>query len=119
MDADWVIQHHYLRLHEVSREKDSKGEPQYEAIIFVGSRETSKSYTCVWLDLYGGTSIESIGVAQSTDNELAFVFKDEKGDVTFRNDFVYDPSGNAWEWRMDNVDKGTAKPFGRVKLTRN
>ena len=35
-DAEWVLQHHYLRFHEVSREKNDKGEPQYEATVFVG-----------------------------------------------------------------------------------
>jgi len=52
------------------------------------------------------------------ENALPFVFKDEKGESTFSNDFIYDPKADSWEWRMDNVEKGVAKPFGRVKLTR-
>jgi hypothetical protein len=118
VDAEWVIQHHYVRLHEVSADKDATGQPQYEAMIFIGQIDTPKTYTCVWLDLYGGTNITSIGVAEPRENELPFIFKDEKGEVSFSNDFVYDPATGAWEWRMDNVEKGVAKPFGRVKLTR-
>ncbi|MGA8273909.1 MAG: hypothetical protein WB919_20265 [Candidatus Sulfotelmatobacter sp.] len=118
VDAEWVIQHHYLRLHEVSREKDVKGHPQYEAIVFIGRIDTPKTYTCVWLDIFGGASIASIGVAEPTENELPFIFKDEKGEVSLTNDFVYDPTRSAWEWRIDNVAKGVAKPFARVKLTR-
>ena len=118
VDAEWVIQHHYVQIHEVSRDKDAKGQPHYEALILVGFRDATKTYTCVWLDLYGGAAIESIGVAEPSENQLPFVFKDEKGEVSFRNDFVYEPAANTWEWRMDNVDKGMAKPFGRVKLTR-
>jgi hypothetical protein len=118
VEAEWVIQHHYVRIHEISRDKDAKGQPQYEAMIFVGWIEAEKVTTCVWLDVYGGSSIASIGVAQPGENKIPFVFKDEKGDVTFRNDFIYDPAANAWEWHMDNVDKGVAKPFGRVQLTR-
>ena len=118
VDAEWVIQHRYVQLHEVSRDKDAKGQPQYEALIFVSWIDTSKAYTCVWLDLYGGTSIESIGVAEPTENKLPFVFKNEKGEVSFHNDFIYDPATGAWEWRMDNIEKGVAKAFGRVKLTR-
>jgi len=38
-DAEWVLQHHYLRFHEVSREKNDKGEPQYEATVFIGWNE--------------------------------------------------------------------------------
>ena len=116
--GEWVIQHRYVQLHEVSRDKDAKGQPQYEAMIFVSWTETPKAYTCVWLDVNGGSSVESIGVAEPTENKLPFVFKNEKGEVSFRNDFIYDPATAAWEWRMDNVDKGVAKPFGRVKLTR-
>jgi len=118
VDAEWIIQHHYVRIHEVSRDKDAKGQAQYEAMIFVGQTETPKAYTCVWLDVYGGSSIESIGVAEPGENKLPFIFKNEKGEVSFHNDFIYDPAAGAWEWRMDNVEKGVPKPFGRVKLTR-
>jgi hypothetical protein len=69
--------------------------------------------------VYGGLNSVSIGVASRQENELPFVFKDEKGEVSFKNDFVYDTKANAWEWRMDNVANGVAKTFGRVKLTRN
>ena len=118
VDAEWIIQHHYLRIHEVSREKDAKGQPQYEAMVFVGQSNTANAYTCVWLDVLGGSSIESIGVAEPKENALPFVFTNEKGEISFRNDFVYDPVAGAWEWNMDNVKEGVAKPFGRVKLTR-
>src|SRR6202167_6462470 len=63
LDAEWVLQHHYLRFREVSREKNDKGEPQYEATVFVGWNEKTRQYACVWLDVYGGLRSESIGVA--------------------------------------------------------
>ena len=118
IDGEWIIQHHYLRLHEVSRENDDKGQPSYEAMIFVGWNSASQTNTCVWLDVYGGSSIESIGVATPAENNLPFIFKNEKGEISFRNSFVYDPAADAWEWRMSNVDKGVDKPFGLLKLTR-
>ena len=118
VDAEWIIQHHYVRLHEVSRENDAKGQPSYEAMIFVGWNSAAKANTCVWLDVFGGSSIESIGVAEPAENQLPFIFKNEKGEISFRNSFVYDPAADAWEWRMFNVDKGVDKPFGLVKLTR-
>jgi len=118
VDAEWVVQHHYVRISEVSREKDAKGQPKYEAMVLVGWSDTAKAYTCVWQDVFGGASIETIGVAEPSENKLPFVFKNEKGEVSFHNDFVYDPAAKAWEWRMDNIDKGVAKPFGRVNLTR-
>ena len=77
-DAEWVLQHHYLRFHEVSREKNDKGEPQYEATVFVAWNEKTKQYSCVWLDVYGGATVESIGVATPKENELDFVFRNRK-----------------------------------------
>jgi hypothetical protein len=100
-DAEWVLQHHYLRFHEVSREKNDKGEPQYEATVFIGWNEKTKQYACVWLDVYGGATSESIGLATPKENEFPFVFTDEHGDTSFTNTFTYDPKTNAWENRLD------------------
>jgi hypothetical protein len=118
LNAEWVLEHHYLRLQEVSREKNDKGEPQYEATVFVGWNEKTKQYACVWLDVYGGATAESIGLATPKENELAFVFTDEHGDTSFTNTFVYDPKTNSWDNQLDNVVKGVAKPFARFKLTK-
>ncbi len=119
IDADWVIDHHYLRLHEVSREKTAKGQPQYEATIYIAWNEPTRQYAAVWLDDYGGLLPASVGLADPKENEFPFIFKDDKGAVDFSNDFVYDAATDTWEWRMDNVVNGAAKPFGRVKLTRS
>jgi hypothetical protein len=118
LDAEWVLQHHYLRFHETSREKNDKGEPQYDATVFIGWNEKAKLYACVWLDVYGGLTQESIGLATPKENELAFVFTDEHGETSFTNTFLYDPKTNTWENRLDNVVKGEAKPFARFNVTR-
>jgi len=118
VDAEWVLQHHYLRFHEVSREKNDKGEPQYEATVFIGWNEKTKQYACVWMDVYGGATSESIGLATPKENELAFVFTDEHGETSFTNTFIYDPKTNTWEDRLDNVENGVAKPFARFNLTK-
>ena len=48
-----------------------------------------------------------------------FIFKDEKGALSVSNDFVYDAKADTWQWRIDNFDKGVAKPFARVTLKRS
>ena len=115
-DAEWVLQHHYLRFHEVSRDKNEKGEPQYDATVFIGWNEKTKQYACVWLDVYGGLTSESIGVATAKENELDFTFTNEQGEKSFTNSFIYDPKANTWENRLDNIVKGEAKPFARFKM---
>jgi hypothetical protein len=117
-DAEWVLQHHYLRFREISREKNDKGEPQYEATVFIGWNEKTKQYACMWMDVYGGAAVESIGVATPKENELAFVFSDEHGLRSFTNTFTYDAKSNTWQDQLDNVVQGEAKPFARFKMTK-
>ena len=116
LDAEWVLQHHYLRFREVSREKNDKGESQYDATVFIGWNEKTKQYACVWLDVYGGLTSESIGVATAKENEIDFTFTNEQGEKSFTNSFIYDPKANTWENRLDNIVKGEAKPFARFKM---
>jgi len=118
IDGEWVLDHHYLRIHEVSREKNARGKPTYEALVLIGWNEAPKQYACAWLDVYGGLAPVSIGVATPKENEIPFVFKDDKGSISITNDFLYHPASDTWEWQIDNVDKGTATPFARVQLTR-
>jgi len=114
--AEWVLGHQYLRIHEVSREKDAHGLPDYEAMVFIGWDQPTGEYVCAWLDTYGGVTPASIGHAKRDGNELHFLFKDKDG--VFHTRFVYHPEAGNWEWRMDSEEKGALKPFARVKLTR-
>lgn len=118
--GEWVLNHLYVRLHEVSREKDSKGRPAYEAIVYVTRNPTTGEYAVLWLDntASGAFSPEGIGHAKPEGESLPFVFKDAHGEVSFKNSFVYDPASSTWMWVMDNVVKGVPKQFGRVKLSR-
>jgi len=117
-DAEWALQHHYLRFRETSRDKNDKGEPNYDATVFIGWNEKTKQYACVWLDVYGGLTVASIGVATPKENELAFIFTNEHGETSFTNTFIYDAKTNTWDNRLDNVIKGVAQPFARFKLTK-
>lgn len=119
IEADWVLARHYIRVHEISREKNSAGQPEYEALVFIGWNENSKKYGCVWLDVTGGLSTASIGTASESENKLPFAFRNEKGDVDLTNTFTYDQKDGAWEWRIDNHEKGVPREFARVRLTRS
>jgi hypothetical protein len=118
VQAEWVLQHHYLRLHEVAEAKNAGGEPQYEAEVYVAWNEEPKNYSCAFLDVYGGLNVGSIGVAQPRENQLPFVFKNVKGETDFINEWTYDPKTDTWAWRLANVENGTEKPFAQFKLTR-
>lgn len=114
--ADWVVDHQYLRIHEVSREKNSQGQPEYEAMVFVGWDQNAAQYVCIWLDTYGGMNETSLGRAKRTGDVIPFLFKDK--DSTFHTQFIYHPEADDWEWRMDSEEKGGMKPFARLTLKR-
>ena len=118
--AEWVLGHNYLRISETSREKNPKGQAEYEAIVFIGWDAASEQYTCLWLDSTGGGGLvaEAFGHAKRNGDELPFVFKDSDGSVGIVNTFSYDKGNDAWAWAIDNVQDGKATPFARVRLTR-
>ena len=117
--VDWVLGHGYVRLHEVSREKDAEGQPAYEAIVFVGKDPQSAGYACLWLDTTGGGGLsgQAIGHAKPGKNEIAFLFKGSDGSL-FHTTFVYDKTSDTWQWMMDGEEGGKPVPFARVRLTR-
>lgn len=116
VDAHWVLQDEYMRLREVSREKDAGGRPQYEAIGLVGYDKAKARYVCFWFDNTGIASPGSGATARREGNTLPFVFPSREGD--FHTTFVYDAKTDSWAWRMDGEKNGTLQPFARVTLTR-
>ena len=69
VDAQWVLAHQYLRVHEVSREKSGTGQPRYEAIVFIAVDRSSGAYTCLWLDSTtgDGLAVDDFSLTPLTD----------------------------------------------------
>jgi hypothetical protein len=111
---DWVLNHQYLRIQEVSREKNAQGDPAYDATVFVGWDQATSRYFAIWLDIWGGFSKATVGYAPRSGDEIRFLFNDGRSD--FHTTFLYDRKADTWEWRMDSEEKGKLKPFARVKL---
>jgi hypothetical protein len=119
VDAAWVLGHQYVRFLEVSREKKADGQPEYEAIVFVGWDQPTNQYSCLWLDNTGGGGLvgQAIGHARRESDKIAFLFKGADGSL-FHTTFAYDKKIDSWQWRMDGEESGKLTPFARVKLTR-
>ena len=116
INAKWVLGHQYVRIREVSRDRNSEGKPAYEAIVFVGWEPKTGRYACVWLDNTGVTSEGSIGEAQRNGDELPFLFQTKEG--AFHTTFAYLSKSDSWEWRADGEKKGALQPFARLTMTR-
>ena len=116
---EWVLGHHYVRFHEVARERDSTGAPAYEAIVFIGWDQSSERYACLWLDSTGGEGLSApaIGHAVASGDTIPFVFHFPDGSP-FYTTFSYGRSTDTWNWSMDVEGGGTRQPFARVTLSR-
>lgn len=115
VDADWTLNHQFVRVHEVSRERDADGRPQYEATAFIGWHAARGRYVCLWLDAFGG-GFAGTGFAEKSGEQLPFVFGDS--DTAFHNTMAFDAAADGWTWQMENEQKGRREPFARLHLTR-
>lgn len=117
LDVEWVNQHQYLRLHEVSRDRRPNGRPRYEATVYIGWNQPTAKYGIVWLDDFGGLSTQSIGLAVKTGDQLPFVFTNPDGSFT-RTTMTYDPATKGWTWTIDEDRAGKLSRFASLTLTR-
>ncbi len=121
VQADWVLAHGYVRLQEVARERDARGAPAYEAIVFIGRDPTRAGYACLWLDSTGDTGLDprAFGHADpARGDSIAFVFGAPDGTLVHTT-FVYERARDRWRWNMDGESRtGTRESFARVTLTR-
>lgn len=117
--ADWVLNREYLRVHEVSREKNPTGSPAYEAIVFISWDVKAQEYVCLWLDSTagGGLSAQGLGHAKRSGDSIPFIFTISPSNF-LRNTFTYDGGANTWTWLIDDVTSGKADQFANVKLSR-
>lgn len=117
---EWVLDHYYVRFHEVARETDpATGKAAYEAIVFIGWDEPSQQYACLWLDSTGGggLSAQAIGYGAASGDSIPFLFRFPDGSP-FHNTFVYDRDTDTWQWHLDGEENGVRQPFARVTLSR-
>lgn len=117
--SEWVLGHQYMRIQEVSREKDARNQPAYEAIILIGWDPQSSQYTCLWLDNTGAWDFTSqaIGRAKRSGDAVTFRFGSNDGS-SVNTTFSYNKNADAWQWSIDNETGGKIQAFARVRLTR-
>lgn len=119
VDFEWVLSHGYLQMHEVSREKDASGAPQYEAIVYFYPDKTTGEYAVLWLDntAAGPFKPDGVGHGKREGDSIPLLFRSEG--TLFHNTMIYNRQNDTWQWQMDNDDgRGQISPFARVTLTR-
>lgn len=120
VDVDWVLKRQYIRIHEVSRERDASADLAYEAWIYLVWDAKHREYAVMWLDNTAATNFapEGVGHATPDGDRIPIVWKDADGGG-IRTTFAFDRARDAWSWTIDNVNAaGATSPFARVTLTR-
>ncbi len=119
VEARWVLRHEYLRIHEVSREKNGKGEPAYEAIVMIGWDAKAHEYVCLWLDSTSGDGLASgvMGRGKESGDAIPFVFAISPSE-SLHTTFTYKHASDSWQWIIDDVTNGKADRFADVELSR-
>jgi len=118
VNAKWVLNEEYVEIHEVSREKNKMGKPQYEAIVLVGWDAKKKEYDSQWLDTtaYAAFPPEAVGHAKPGGDNIEFYFGTP--DDGIHTTFGFDRKRNGWSWNIDNLIKEKETPFARLRLTK-
>ena len=119
VQAHWILHHEYLQIHEVSRDKDSQGNPAYEAEILVSWEPKANQYACLWLDSTAGGALTSQVTcrAKPAVDAIPFVFTISPTD-SINTTFTYNEAADTWQWRIENVADGKSERFAEVELSR-
>jgi hypothetical protein len=119
VQADWILHHQFLRIHEETTLDAPKGEHPYEAFWFLGYDPDSKKYVMHLIDVFGGKYSETLGYGTRQGNQIRFLF--DYPDGPFRTMFQWNPDGNTWEWLMDQQKDKSGKwaPFAVLRLTKD
>ena len=117
IQAEWVLNHQFLRIHEKTSAGAPNSEHPYEAVWFLGYDSTSDRYVLHLMDIFGARFSETLGYGIRDGNQLRFVF--EYPDGPFHSTYRWDPQKGTWEWHMEQKDKnGKWSPFADLTLTK-
>lgn len=110
IEADWVLNHQFLRVYEKSVENVAGTNVPYEGILFIGYDNESKRYVAHLMNVFGGRDSNSIGYGQRRGNEIKLVFRGSESALVSR--FIWRPEDKTWRIVSlpENV-KGKVEPI--------
>jgi len=117
VQAEWVLNHQFLRIHEKTAASAPATERPYEAIWFLGYDAVSERYVLHLMDAFGARYSETLGYGTRDGGSIRFVF--EYPDGPFHTTFRWSPESSSWQWLLEQKDKdGKWTTFADFKLTR-
>ncbi len=94
----WTLQGHWLLIEM----KDVSKPAKYEAHVYITKMQSNGTYSIHWLDNYGGTVPEMLGIGTREGNSIKFSFKDSDSELL--NTFTWHPETHAWTSKIDQTD---------------
>jgi len=117
VQAEWVLNHQFLRIHEKTSATAPSSERRYEAIWFLGYDSISERYVLHLMDVFGTRYSETLGYGTRDGNSIRFVF--EYPDGPFHTTYRWSPETGSWQWLLEQKDKdGKWTNFAGFRLAR-
>ena len=117
LQAEWVLNHQFLCLHEKTAANAPANEQAYEAIWFLGYDPVSERYVLHLMDVFGTRFSEILGYGTRDGNRIRFIF--EYPDGPFHTTYLWNPETKTWEWLMEQKDKnGKWSQFADLTIVR-
>lgn len=89
VQAEWVLHHQFLRIHEKTAANAPAAERPYEALWFLGYDAVSERYVLYLLDVFGTRYSETLGYGIRDGNTIRYVF--EYPDGPFHTTYRWSP----------------------------
>lgn len=95
-EAEWVLNHQFLRIHEKSVENVAGTNVPFEALLFIGYDKTSKRYVLHSMNVFGGGRAGEFVYGQRSGNEIKFEanFAGRQGYARF----IWQPESKTWHY---------------------
>jgi len=107
-EAEWVMNHQYLRIYEKSREVIPWLKIPFERTIFIGYNHPKKRYLVYELTVHGGDGPiepEGLSYGERTGNELKVVLTNGS-DLVINQRFIWEPESGSWHFQGRRVTAG-------------
>src|SRR4029077_4249172 len=79
--------------------------PEYEAIVFIGVDDATKSYVCHWVDVFGGR-YSGVGRGRLDPNLAGIEFRFDSKEGSLTNKFDFDSETKSWTSLIRQEENG-------------
>lgn len=115
LDAEWVLNHQFLRIHQKSAESVAGTNVPYEGVFFIGYDDESNRYIAHLMNVFGGRDSETLGYGQRNVNEIKLVFTSL--DATVASSFTWKPKSGVWDL-VSTLESPKVEPILELRAIR-